>query len=135
MLDTLRGLETGTIHPVPQDHAGASLAPILEREDALVDFTRPAQEIYNRWRGFQPWPGAYTYYRGKKLTLHRMVPAGTTGIPGGELMVEGNRLFVAAGSGTRLELLEVQVEGKKRMPVADFLRGTAPRLHESLGMS
>jgi len=113
MLDTLRGLETGTIHPVPQDHAGASLAPILEREDALVDFTRPAQEIYNRWRGFQPWPGAYTYYRGKKLTLHRMVPAGTTGIPGGELMVEGNRLFVAAGSGTRLELLEVQVEGKK----------------------
>jgi methionyl-tRNA formyltransferase len=135
MLDTLRGLETGTIHPVPQDHAGASLAPILEREDALVDFTRPAQEIYNRWRGFQPWPGAYTYYRGKKLTLHRMVPAGTTGIPGGELMVEGNRLFVAAGSGTRLELLEVQVEGKKRMPVADFLRGAAPHPHESLGMS
>jgi methionyl-tRNA formyltransferase len=135
MLDTLRGLETGTIHPVPQDHAGASLAPILEREDALVDFTRPAQEIYNRWRGFQPWPGAYTYYRGKKLTLHRMVPAGTTGIPGGELMVEGNRLFVAAGSGTRLELLEVQVEGKKRMPVADFLRGAAPHPHEILGMS
>jgi len=135
MLETLRRLEAGMVHPVPQDHAGASLAPILEREDALVDFTRPAQEIYNRWRGFQPWPGAYTYYRGKKLTLHRMVPAGTTGIPGGELMVEGNRLFVAAGSGTRLELLEVQVEGKKRMPVADFLRGAAPHPHESLGMS
>jgi methionyl-tRNA formyltransferase len=135
MLETLRRLEAGMVHPVPQDHAGASLAPILEREDALVDFTRPAQEIYNRWRGFQPWPGAYTYYRGKKLTLHRMVPAGTTGIPGGELMVEGNRLFVAAGSGTRLELLEVQVEGKKRMPVADFLRGAAPHPHEILGMS
>ncbi len=135
MLETLQGLEAGTIHPVPQDHAGASLAPILEREDALVDFTRSAQEIYNRWRGFQPWPGAYTYFRGKKLTLHRMVPAGTTGIPAGELMVEGDRLFVAAGSGTRLELLEVQVEGKKRMPVADFLRGTAPHPHESLGTS
>jgi methionyl-tRNA formyltransferase len=135
MLDTLRGLEAGTIHPVPQDHAGASLAPILEREDALVDFTRPAREIYNRWRGFQPWPGAYTYFRGKKLTLHRMVPAGTTGIPAGELMVEGDRLFVAAGSGTRLELLEVQVEGKKRMRVADFLRGAAPHPHESLGTS
>jgi methionyl-tRNA formyltransferase len=135
MLDTLQGLEAGTIHPVPQDHAGASLAPILEREDALVDFTRSAREIYNRWRGFQPWPGAYTYFRGKKLTLHRMVPAGITGIPGGELMVDGDRLFVAAGSGTRLELLEVQVEGKKRMPVADFLRGTAPHPHESLGMS
>ena len=135
MLETLQGLEAGTIHPVPQDHAGASLAPILEREDALVDFTRSAQEIYNRWRGFQPWPGAYTYFRGKKLTLHRMVPAGTTDIPAGELMVEGDRLFVAAGSGTRLELLEVQVEGKKRMPVADFLRGAAPHPHESLGMS
>ena len=135
MLDTLQGLEAGTIHPVPQDNAGASLAPILEREDALVDFTRSAREIYNRWRGFQPWPGAYTYFRGKKLTLHRMVPAGTTNIPGGELMVDGDRLFVAAGSGTRLELLEVQVEGKKRMPVADFLRGSAPHPHESLGRS
>jgi methionyl-tRNA formyltransferase len=135
MLETLQGLEAGTIHPVPQDHAGASLAPILEREDALVDFARTAREIYNRWRGFQPWPGAYTFFRGKKLTLHRMLPAGTTGVPAGELMVEGDRLFVAAGSGTRLELLEVQVEGKKRMPVADFLRGAPPHPHESLGMS
>ncbi len=135
MLETLQRLEVGTIHPVPQDDAAASLAPILEREDALVDFTRSAREIYNRWRGFQPWPGAYTYFRGKKLTLHRMAPAGTTDIPPSEVMVEGDRLFVAAGSGTRLELLEVQVEGKKRMPVADFLRGSAPHPHESLGMS
>jgi methionyl-tRNA formyltransferase len=135
MLDTLRGLEAGTIHPVPQDDAGASLAPILEREDALVDFARSAREIYNRWRGFQPWPGAYTFFRGKKLTLHRVLPAGAAGIPAGELIVDGDRLFVAAGSGTRLELLEVQVEGKKRMPVADFLRGAAPHPHESLGTS
>jgi methionyl-tRNA formyltransferase len=135
MIKTLEGIEAGTIHPVPQDHAGASLAPILEREDALVDFGRPAQEIYNRWRGFQPWPGAYSYFRGKKLTLHRVAPAGTTGIPAGELILEGSHLFVGAGSGTLLELLEVQVEGKKRMPVADFLRGAAPHPHESLGMS
>ncbi len=133
MLDTLRGLEAGTIHPVPQDDAGASLAPILEREDALVDFARSAREIYNRWRGFQPWPGAYTFFRGKKLTLHRVLPVGAADIPAGELIVEGDRLFVAAGSGTRLELLEVQVEGKKRLPVADFLRGAAPHPHESLG--
>ena len=76
MLETLDGLEAGTIHAVPQDDAGASLAPILEREDALVDFTRLAAEIYNRWRGFQPWPGAYAFFRGKKLTLHRLLPAG-----------------------------------------------------------
>ena len=135
MLDTLRGLDAGTIHPVPQDDAGASLAPILQREDALVDFARSAREIYNRWRGFQPWPGAYTFFRGKKLTLQRVLPAGAVDIPAGELIVDGDRLFVAAGLGTRLELLEVQVEGKKRMPVADFLRGAAPHPHESLGTS
>jgi methionyl-tRNA formyltransferase len=133
MLETLKGLEAGTVHPIPQDNAGASLAPILEREDALVDFARPASEIYNRWRGFQPWPGAYTFFRGKKLTLHRLIPAGYTAAPPGEMTVEGDRLFVAAGSATRLELLEVQLEGKKRMPVADFLRGTVPHPHERLG--
>ena len=133
MLETLRGLEAGSIRPAPQDDAGASLAPILVREDALVDFARSAGEIYNRWRGFQPWPGAYTLFRGKKLTLHRLKPAGSTDAPPGELMVEGNRLFAAAGSATLLELLEIQLEGKKRLPVADFLRGTTPRPHERLG--
>ena len=133
MLETLRGLEAGSIHPAPQDDAGASLAPILVREDALVDFARSAGEIYNRWRGFQPWPGAYTFFRGKKLTLHRLMSSGSMDAPPGELKVEGDRLFAAAGSATRLELLEIQLEGKKRMPVADFLRGATPRPHERLG--
>jgi methionyl-tRNA formyltransferase len=133
MSETLKGLEAGIIQPIPQDETGASLAPILEREDALVDFARSAGEIYNRWRGFQPWPGAYTFFRGKKLTLHRLMPAGSVDAPLGELIMERDRLFVAAGSATRLELLEVQLEGKKRMPVADFLRGTTPHPHERLG--
>jgi methionyl-tRNA formyltransferase len=133
MLETLAGLEAGAIQPIPQDNVGASLAPILERENALIDFGRPASEIYNRWRGFQPWPGAYTFFRGKKLTVHRLRPSGSTAAPIGELAVEGSQLFVAAGSGTQLELLEIQLEGKKRMPVADFLRGTAPQARERLG--
>jgi len=133
MRETLEGLEAGTIQPIPQDNAAASLAPILQREDALVDFARSAAEIYNRWRGFQPWPGAYTLFRGRKLTLHRLLMAGSTVTPPGEMMVEGSRLFVAAGSSTRLELLEVQMEGKKRLPVADFLRGAGLRAHERLG--
>jgi methionyl-tRNA formyltransferase len=133
MHETLEGLEAGTIQPIPQDNAGASLAPILQREDALVDFTRSAAEIYNRWRGFQPWPGAYTLFRSRKLTLHLLMPAGSIVAPPGELMVEGGRLFVAAGSSTRLELLEVQLEGKKRLPVADFLRGAGLQAHERLG--
>jgi methionyl-tRNA formyltransferase len=133
MRETLEGLEAGTIQPIPQDNAGASLAPILQREDALVDFTRSAAEIYNRWRGFQPWPGAYTLFRGRKLTLHRLIPAGSIVAPPGETMVEGSRLFVAAGSSTTLELLEVQMEGKRRLPVTDFLRGAGLQAHERLG--
>jgi methionyl-tRNA formyltransferase len=132
MLETLDGLEAGGIQLVPQDETAASLAPILQREDALVDFARSAGEIYNRWRGFQPWPGAYAFFRGKKLTLHRLMPAGPTAVPPGELVVERDRLFVGAGSDTRLELLEIQLEGKKRMPVADFLRGAAPHPREKL---
>jgi methionyl-tRNA formyltransferase len=133
MRETLEGLEAGTIQPIPQDNARASLAPILQREDALVDFTRSAAAIYNRWRGFQPWPGAYTFFRGRKLTLHRLIPAGSAVAPPGEIMVEGSRLYVAAGSSTSLELLEVQLEGKKRLPVADFLRGAGLQAHERLG--
>jgi len=133
MLETLAGLEAGTIQPVPQDHAQASLAPILERENALVDFNRSAQEIYNRWRGFQPWPGAYTFFRGKKLTLHRLLPAGSTPAAPGEVSVEQDRMFVAAGGATRLELLEIQLEGRKRMPVADFLHGASLHPNEMLG--
>jgi methionyl-tRNA formyltransferase len=133
MLETLAGLEAGRIQPIPQDDAQASLARILEREDARVDFARPAGEIYNRWRGFQPWPGAFTFFRGKKLTLHRLLPAGAAGLPPGELIVEGDRLFVAAGSSTSLELLEVQIEGKKRIPTADFLHGASPHPRERLG--
>ena len=134
MLETLAGLEAGTIRPIPQDHSAATLAPILQREDALVDFDRPAVAIYNRWRGFQPWPGAYTFFRGKKLTLHRLLPvAAAAALPPGELLLDHGRVYVGAGEGTRLELLEVQVEGKKRLPVAEFLRGNAPHPHEVLG--
>jgi methionyl-tRNA formyltransferase len=132
MIETLDALQAGQIKPMAQDDAASSLAPILQREDALVDFARSAVEIYNRWRGFQPWPGAYTFFRGKKLTLHRLVPVESLAVPPGELVVERDRLFVGAGSATSLELLEVQLEGKKRMPVADFLRGTAPQPHEKL---
>jgi methionyl-tRNA formyltransferase len=130
MIETLESLEAGRIRPIAQDDAASSLAPILEREDALVDFARSAIEIYNRWRGFQPWPGAYTFFRGKKLTLHRLIPAESIAVPPGELRVERDRLFVGAASATCLELLEVQLEGKKRMQVADFLHGTVPQSHE-----
>ena len=135
MAETLEGLEAGTITPKKQDDTQATLAPILKREDGHVDFTRTAMEIYNRWRGFQPWPGAYTSFRGKKLVFHHMMPMelrGEESTPA-QVLVEQDRLFVDCGSNSRLEIFEVQPEGKKRMPAADFLHGYQLKTGARLG--
>lgn len=134
MVRTLRGLECGDIVPQVQDHAMATLAPILTREDGWMDFSRTAQQIYDRWRGFQPWPGAHTLFRGKKLIAHLLCAAVGRVLPEGMLMVDGEKLFVGCGGGSVVELREVQVEGKKRMPVSEFLRGYQVRNGERLGL-
>jgi methionyl-tRNA formyltransferase len=126
VVETLTGLADGTIHPRPQNHEGATYAPLLDREDGRMDFAaRTAHELYNRWRGFQPWPGAFTTLDGKKLIVHRMVIAALglgLGLSG-EIRVEGQRLFAASAGNTWLELLELQLEGKKRLAVDEFLHG------------
>ncbi len=132
MVETLRGLQAGTIHPRPQDNSHASLAPILKKEDGLVDFTRPAAEIVNHMRGFQPWPGAYTQFRGKNLQVLKAQPA-TDLLPPAELRVLGDRLVVGCGQETSLELLELQLEGKKRTSARDFIHGYRPQPGEKLG--
>ena len=132
MVETLRGLQARTIHPRPQDHAKATMAPILKKEDGQIDFRRPAAEILNRLRGFQPWPGAFTTLRGKNLQVWNAVSL-QRALPVGELLVEADRLFVGCGTGTVLELLEVQAEGKKRMPARDFVHGYRPSTGERLG--
>ncbi|MFI5104714.1 MAG: methionyl-tRNA formyltransferase, partial [Terriglobales bacterium] len=116
LVETLRGLEQGTVRPVPQDDARASLAPILKKEDGHVDFHRTAVEICNRLRGFQPWPGAFTHFRGKTLHLHAAVPspAHTETVPG-HFAIENERLLLGFAHGTALEVQELQPEGKKRM--------------------
>jgi methionyl-tRNA formyltransferase len=131
MGETLRGLATGTVKPRPQDHSRATLAPILKREDGLIDFQRPAAEIVNRLRGFQPWPGAFTSFRGKQLRLWGAKPAAATIVPG-EIKLEGEHPLVGCGANTALELLEVQPEGKKRMAARDFVHGYRPRAGERL---
>ncbi len=133
MVETLRGLEAGTLIPQPQDNSQASLAPMLKKEDGLIDFRRPAVEICNRLRGFQPWPGAYTTFRGKSLHLWAARPGPTKSASAGQLLVERERLFAAAGGDTSLELLEVQLEGKKRVSARDFLHGYRPTQGEKLG--
>lgn len=132
MVETLRGLEAGTIQPRAQNHAQATLAPILQREDGTIDFGRSAAEIVNRLRGFQPWPGAFTSFRGKQLRVWAAKPEAAS-LNAGEIKVEEGRMLVGCGKNTALELLEVQPEGKKRMRAADFVNGYRPKPGERLG--
>ena len=131
MVETLRGLQAGTVRPRPQDHAKATLAPILKKEDGQIDFQLTAQAIVNRLRGFQPWPGAYTSFRGKNLHIWAAQPVERM-LAAAEIVVESGHLIVGCGVGA-LDLFEVQLEGKKRMPAADFVHGHPPRTGEKLG--
>jgi methionyl-tRNA formyltransferase len=138
MMETLEGLDSGSITPVKQDDTLATHAPILTREDGRMDFSRPAMTIYNRWRGFQPWPGAWTMLAGKKLVAHRLMPLDARSLSGGPdepgaVRIHQGRLFVRCGEATWLELVEVQLEGKKRMAAADFLRGHALQDGDRIG--
>jgi len=134
MVETLRRLNAGMTHARRQDDASATLAPILKREDGRIDFAHDAQTIFNRWRGFQPWPGAFTSFRGKKFIVHAMqVVTAVKGLAAGEMLVRERALYVGCANGTALRLDEVQMEGKKRMPVGEFLRGYKIETGERLG--
>ena len=134
MVETLRRLEAGDLYPTQQDHTLATLAPILTRDDGRIDFNRPAREIHNRWRGFQPWPGAHTLLRGKKLIAHRLHPVThMASIAPGVIHLHEGRLLVGCEQGSVLEFDEVQLEGKRRMPAAELLRGYQINSGERMG--
>lgn len=134
VVETLDSLRDGTIRPQPQDESQATLAPLLTKEDGLIDFSRSAAEIYNRLRGFQPWPGAYSFFRGKKLQVHSARPSRSDlQFPRASLIASGDQLFVACGHASALEIRELQIEGKKRMPARDFIHGYHPGAGEKLG--
>ena len=143
MVTTLRGLEEGRITPRPQDHSQASLAPILKKEDGLIDWNRSAGEIWNRLRGFQPWPGAYTTFRGKTLNIWNAMlaeygpgfAANVEGLPEGGILAFGEFLLVRCGGRTVLNIETLQPEGKRRMSARDFNNGYRPRPDERLGSS
>jgi len=136
MAETLGKLGRGEIQPQPQDHSQATLAPILKKEDGRIAWTLSAEEIGWRVRGLRPWPGAYTNFRAKNLHIWSAAPAagqaGAVHQPG-TLLPERGRLRVACGQGTLLELLELQLEGRKRLPVREFLNGMRPVAGDMLG--
>ena len=124
MIETLDGLERGTVTPQQQDDTRATLAPILTREDGRMELDRrTAREAYNRWRGFSPWPGAHAEFRGKRFLVHHMHPASTSDVElaPGELALTKDALLVGTTDG-KLALDEVQIEGKARMPGAQFAK-------------
>jgi len=136
MIATLPGLKSGTITPRPQDDTQATLAPILKRENGLIDFSRTATDAWNRLRGFQPWPGAFTSFRGKTLHVHvARVASETAAAPAAHLLAANDRLLLGFSHGTALEIQELQIEGKKRMSARDFVNGYRPKNDEMLGGS
>jgi methionyl-tRNA formyltransferase len=134
LIETLRRIEAGTITPEKQNHAEATLAPILRKEDGLIDWTRPAPEIHNRSRGFLPWPGTYTYFRGQLLHIWRAKPVIHIELgPAGMVHISDRRVLVACGDRSALELEEVQLEGRKRIAADAFRNGQRLTGKEILG--
>jgi methionyl-tRNA formyltransferase len=124
LIETLQLLEKGAITPRPQDDEASTYAPIMTREDGLVDWNLPAREIYNRVRGFSPWPGAYTFFRGKRFHIRRALLASGEAAPA-TMVIEAAALKIGCGEGL-LQALEVQVEGKRAMTAEDFVNGYRP---------
>jgi len=152
---TLRELVAGTLRGRRQNAADASLAPILKREDGRIDWTRSANEIYNRMRGFAPWPGAYTDFRGQICHLWgkpvtkddgQFVGGAFSCESGGEpphskmaeaapgtLLASSGGLHVVCGQSSVLELTSVKLEGRKQVPAIEFARGARLQVDERLG--
>jgi len=134
LIKTLQGIGAGTIQPQAQDNSKATLAPILKKEDGLINWNWSAEKIHNRVRGFLPWPGAYTFFRDRGFNLWKARVAEEPGFGHpGRLRPLKKRLLVECGEGSALEAIEVQIEGRKRMPAEAFLNGHHLNENETLG--
>lgn len=125
MRRTVAGILEGSVEPTAQDHAQATLAPILTKQDGIIDWTLPARTIYNRIRAFHPWPGSKTDFRGAvcKVLKARVGKQAPEGMDPGTIVLEPRSIAVACGDGALLELLEVQFPNKKPQSGQDFING------------
>ncbi len=130
LVESLLRFNRAEISPAPQKHEAATLAPILKKEHGRIDWSLPAQQIYNRMRGFAPWPGAYSTFRGQTCHLWgapaESSPTGAPHAPG-EIIVSPTHIRMACGEGTRLQLDSVQLEGRKRISAREFSSGARLR--------
>lgn len=135
LIDSLPDLEAGRITPVPQEESKASWAPILSREDGLIDWTASAQSIECRVRGFHPWPGTFTHWKGKVLKVYPAVTVQESREaqpPGRVLAVSETGILVQCGKDA-IRLENIQMEGKRRLPAAQFAQGARLSQGELLG--
>jgi methionyl-tRNA formyltransferase len=148
MAETLRGLAAGTIIARPQAHEHASSASMLKREDGRIDWSRSAQEVFNRIRGFAPWPGAFTAFRGQTCHIwgepasndldEMSAQRGQAGAPGSLVILQGGpkkEVMVHCGSATYLRLLSVKLEGRKQVSAVEFANGAHLLTSEHFGES
>lgn len=137
LVETLTRLAAQTVVPCVQDHSRATMAPLLKKEDGVIDWTQPATEIANRIRGLSPWPGSFTFHHQHRLIIRKGRvdaqggPAGRGQRPGTILAVGPKSFWVETGEG-RIEVLEVQPANKKRMSVEQFLLGYTLRAQDTL---
>jgi methionyl-tRNA formyltransferase len=132
--ETLAGLNDLT--PRPQRDQDATFAPVLKKEDGLIDWTLVAAAIERRVRGFQPWPNAYTSFQSKGLTIWRAEPAVSPNpgaVPGEVIVAHRDELLVSCGEQTALRLLEVQPEARKRLAIRDFINGLRVKVGDRFG--
>ena len=124
LVETLRQLKAGTLRPQPQDPSLATMAPLLKKEDGLIDWTLPARDIANRVRGLSPWPGAYTYVNGERWILWRVAVSEESqgAVAGTVTQVTKDRIDVATGGGT-IQIVEIQPSNSRRMTMAQYLAG------------
>ena len=135
MKRTVAGIFAGTLSPTPQDHSRATLAPILTKQDGIIDWNLPVRSIYNRMRAFQPWPGSKTEFRGMvcKVLKARVGAAAPAAAEPGTIVLGQRALSVACGDGVLLEVLEIQLPNKKPQSGADFINGLRVQPGERFG--
>jgi methionyl-tRNA formyltransferase len=135
IVKTLHGLDQGDLTPTPQDNSQATFAPVLKKEDGRIDWSLDARRIYNRIRGLQPWPGAFTSFAGKRCHIwgaarfdggveaHLKSAFGSETSAAGAIVTLGREAFVACGNASWLRLESVQIEGRRRVTAREFVLG------------
>jgi len=132
--ESLRGLRDGTLAPKRQDHPAATLAPLLKKEDGLINWQQQAQVIYNRMRGFTPWPGAYSHFRGSTCHLLGAPVSNSNDAPApGRIFYDGKQLLVACSQQSFFRVSHVKQEGRKQVSAVEFANGARLQPGEHFG--